>query len=90
MTKQRITVSVSRKAAEFLRSEQMRRCLPSVSILIEQIAADLQNKAERQIYKQQMHDHYAALSNADVAEDRKWRRDEKGFGGFGRSIRFSS
>lgn len=70
--KERITVSLSRDAAKFLRRFRAQVRAPSVSALLEGILANLKGVNEMDELNARVSAYYDSLSDADVHEDAAW------------------
>lgn len=72
--KERITISLSRGAAKFLRTFRARVKAPSISALFETILEDLRGGDEMAHLNAKVRAHYDSLPDADVREDAAWGR----------------
>lgn len=70
--KERMTISLSREAAKFLKATRAELRAPSMSALFENIVADLQSKVEQRNYEKQMQAYYDSLTSTQIQEDRDW------------------
>jgi hypothetical protein len=70
--KERVTVSLSRDAARFLRSFRDQVKAPSVSALLESILANLKGAHEMDQLNARVNAYYDSLSDSDVREDAAW------------------
>jgi hypothetical protein len=70
--KERLTVSLSREAARFLRAFRAHAKSPSMSALFEKMVADLQGKVEIEHLDAKLRTYYDTLSASDVKEESAW------------------
>ena len=70
--KERITVSLSRESAQFLRTICAEVQSPSMSALFEKIVADLQGKTEMEQLDAKTRAYYDALPESDIKEESVW------------------
>jgi len=70
--KERITVSLSRKSAKFLRTIRAEVRSPSMSALFEKIVADLQGKTEMEQLDAKIRAYYDTLPESDIKEESAW------------------
>jgi hypothetical protein len=70
--KERLTVSLSRESARFLRAVRAEERSPSMSALFEKLVADLQSRTEMEQLDKKMTAYYDSLNEAAVQEDRAW------------------
>jgi hypothetical protein len=70
--KERITVSLSRESAKFLRTIRSDTQSPSMSALIERIVADLQSKTEMDQLDAKVKTYYDALPESAIREESVW------------------
>lgn len=70
--KERITVSLSRDAVQFLRSFRAQVKSPSISALLEGILAELRGRSEMEQLNAKVSAYYDSLSDAQVREDAAW------------------
>jgi hypothetical protein len=70
--KERMTISLSRESAKFLRATCSSTKAPSMSAFFEGIVADMQNRIEQENYERQMDAYYNSLTPTAIQEDREW------------------
>lgn len=70
--KERITVSLSRESAKFLRTVRAEAQSPSMSALFEKIVADLQGKTEMEQLDAKIIAYYDTLPESDSKEESAW------------------
>ena len=70
--KERITVSLSRESARFLRAFRDRVRSPSMSALFEKIVADLQGQVAMEQLDARITAYYDSLRETDIQEDAGW------------------
>ena len=70
--RERITVSLSRDSAGFLRAFRARVNSPSMSALFEKIVSDLQGRTESEELDEKVKAYYDGLSPSGVEENHAW------------------
>jgi hypothetical protein len=70
--KERITVSLSRESAEFLRTIRAELQSPSMSALFEKIVGDLQGKTEMEQLDAKIRAYYDTVPEAAIKEESNW------------------
>jgi hypothetical protein len=70
--KERITISLSRESAKFLRTVRAQVQSPSMSALFEKIIAELQGKTEMERLDAKIRAYYDALPEAAIKEESAW------------------
>ena len=71
-TKERMTVSLSRESAKFLRAQRAEAQSPSMSALLEKIVGDLQGRIEMEQLDARMQAHYDSFRESDMQEEAAW------------------
>lgn len=72
--KERITVSLSRDSARFLRAFRTQTNAPSISALFEKMIADLQGRTELELLDEKVKAYYDNLSPSNAQEEYAWGR----------------
>ena len=70
--KERLTVSLSRESAKFLRTLRAKVQSPSMSALFEKIVTDLQGKTEMEQLDAKILAYYDTLPESDIREELAW------------------
>jgi hypothetical protein len=70
--KERITVSLSRESAKFLRTLRAEVQSPSMSALFERIVADLQGKTEMEQLEAKIKAYHDTLPDTAIKEESAW------------------
>jgi len=72
MAKERITVSLSRESARFLRTFRAKTHSPSMSAALEQIVANLQGRGEMEQLDEKVKAYYDSMQESTIREDYSW------------------
>ena len=70
--KERLTVSLSRSAVEYLESRRAQAQAPSMSAYLEALIRDVRAKAELDAMEASMAAYYDSLTPAQMEEDAQW------------------
>jgi len=70
--KERLTVSLSRECARFLRTFRAKTHSPSMSALFEKIVSDLQARIKSEELDEKMKAYYDNLSPSEIEEEHAW------------------